>query len=111
MTTAIATTRHFVTYSGVRLPLNLSSELTDSEVHNRITFYRAGYDAAGLLVRVEKVVYGEIESFHEYRYYPEGALCEARVVSIAEETCTLMQYDPAGALLASEMSEYLEEEA
>lgn len=107
---SITTTRHFVTYTGVKLPLNLNAELTPAEVHNRITFFRAGYDAAGLLLRVEKVVYGEIESFHDYRYYPEGALHEASVVSLAEETRTLMQFDPAGTLLSSTTSEYLVED-
>lgn len=106
MSAPIVTTRHFVTYSGVRLPLNLSSELGAAEVHNRLTFFRAGYDAAGLLLKVEKLVYGEIESFHEYAYYPSGALQQARVISIAEESCTLMQYDESGRLLASELSEY-----
>ena len=102
----IVTTRHFVTYSGVKLPLNLNSELTDAEIHNRITFYRAGYDASGLLLKVEKLVYGEIESFHEYQYYPDGPLQQARVVSITEETCTLLQYAVDGSLLASEMNDY-----
>lgn len=107
---SITTTRHFVTYTGVKLPLNLNAELSPAEVHNRITFFRAGYDAAGLLLRVEKVVYGEIESFHEYCYYPDGALQAATVVSLAEENRTQMQFDPSGTLLSSTTSEYLVED-
>lgn len=108
MSADIVTTRHFVTYSGVKLPLNLNSELTEAEVHNRITFFRAGYNAAEQMLKVEKVVYGEIESFHEYEYYPSGALQQARVVSVAEETSTLMQYDEDGKLTSSETSDYEE---
>lgn len=105
MTTAVACVRHFVTYSGVKLPLNLSTPLTDDELRNRITFYRAAYNAAGQMLRVEKMVYGEVESFHEYAYHPGGALREARLVMVAEETGTLMLFDEQGNLLSSEPRE------
>ena len=103
------TIRHFVTYSGVKLPLNLNTPLEAGELRNRITFYRASYDAADRMTKVEKVVYGEIESYHEYRYHPEGALREARIVMVAESECTVMQYDPQGTLLSSETLDIEEE--
>lgn len=105
MTTDVACVRHFVTYSGVKLPLNLSTSLTDDELRNRITFYRAAYNAAGQMLKVEKMVYGEIESCHEYAYHPGGALREARLVMVAEETGTLMLFDEQGNLLSSETRE------
>ncbi len=103
------TIRHFVTYSGIKLPLNLNTPLEEGELRHRITFYRAHYNGAEQMVKVEKVVYGEIESFHEYRYHPGGALQEARIVMVADGECTVMQYAPDGSLLSSETLEIEEE--
>ena len=96
-----STVRHFVTYSGVSLPLKLTTPLEGADLAHRITFYRAHYDDAERLALVEKVVYGEIESTHHYTYYPSGVLQEARVCQIADEETTLMAYDETGALVST----------
>ena len=73
------TTRYFTSYSGARLPLNLVGELAVEDMRNRNTFYRGLYDAAGLLTRCEKLVYGQIEVSHDYRYHPDGRLAQALI--------------------------------
>lgn len=77
MTESTLTTRFFTSYSGVRLPLNLVGELAADEMRNRNTFYRGHFDADARLVRCEKLVYGDIEVCHEYRYHPDGRLARA----------------------------------
>ena len=104
MTSNLACIRHFVSYSGVKLPLKLTTPLEDADLRHRITFYRAYYNAAEQMTKVEKVVYGEIESFHDYRYHADGSLSEATVVMVAEEESTLMRFSPDGTLLSSETS-------
>lgn len=101
-TDAPRTLRYFVTYSGVSLPLKLTSPLEEGDLRNRITFYRAYYDEADRMTDVEKVVYGEIESSHHYSYYPDGVLKQARLVVVADEETTLMRYAEDGTLLSSE---------
>lgn len=66
--------RHFVSYSGVKLPLKLITPLDGESVDKRITYFRGYYNEQEQLVVVEKVVYGEIEFEHRYRYYPDGRL-------------------------------------
>lgn len=80
------TLRYFLTYRGVSLPLTLSGELDEAAIGNRGTFFRAYYDARGRLVRVEKVVYGEIELEHIYEYDNAGRLAQARITLAGEET-------------------------
>lgn len=75
----MTSTRYFTSYSGTQLPLNLVGELAAADMSNRNTFFRANYDAAGQLIRCEKVVYGEIESCHDYRYHPDGRLAQALI--------------------------------
>lgn len=99
---APVTVRHFVTYSGVKLPLNLTSPIAAEDLRNRITFYRAQYDGAERMTCCEKIVYGEIESAHHYRYHPDGTLQEARIVAVADEETTLMTFGADGSLLSSE---------
>lgn len=72
-------TRYFTSYSGVRLPLNLVGELLADDMRNRNTFYRGGFDDDGRLLRCEKVVYGEVEVCHHYRYHADGRLARAEI--------------------------------
>lgn len=84
--------RHFVSYSGVSLPLNLITPLEDADLDRRITYFRAFYNEAGQLVNVQKVVYSEIEFEHRYDYYPDGRLKSAELVEGDEEP-RVMQFD------------------
>ena len=56
--------RYFLTYSGVRLPLNLVQPLEPGELDNRNTYFRARYDPEGRVTGIEKLVYGEVELAH-----------------------------------------------
>ncbi len=80
----ITTWRNFLTYSGVKLPLKLTSELQEGETENRNTWFRAGYDAEGKMLLCQKMVYGEVEMEHRYSYYPSGALQIAEITMVGE---------------------------
>lgn len=71
--------RYFLTYSGVRMPLNLVSPLEPDELENRNTFFRVAYDAGGRIATCEKLVYGEVELCHRYAYRDDGTLAHARI--------------------------------
>jgi hypothetical protein len=78
--------KYFLSYSGVRLPLNLVSPIPAEALENRNTYFRAGYDADGRILFCEKLVYGEVELRHDYEYQADGALSRARVDMSGEET-------------------------
>jgi hypothetical protein len=73
-------TRYFLVYSGRGLPLQLSQELQADELRNRNTWFEARYDAQGRMCRVVKMVYGEAEMQHDYRYNEAGQLASATIV-------------------------------
>lgn len=87
------TTRFFLTYRGVRLPLALSEELEPASARHRGTFFRASYDADDQLVRVEKVVYGEVELEHVYDYDATGHLRQATITTPDDEP-KVLSFDP-----------------
>ena len=71
--------RYFLTYRGNKLPLVLAEELAPDALRNRNTYFRARYDEQGRLVCIEKMVYGEVEMRHDYRWGSHGRLVHARV--------------------------------
>ena len=83
--------RFFVSYSGVKLPFNLVNAIAAEALSNRNTFIRAYFDAAGLLMRFEKVVYGEVELAHRYEYHQNGILSRAEIVMLDEEHQRLLR--------------------
>jgi hypothetical protein len=88
--------RYFISYSGVKLPLRLVSEVAAADVANRNTFFRGYFDDAGRLVRVQKMVYGELELQHEYAYRADGSLAQAQITD-ADGELTELAFDAAGA--------------
>jgi len=84
--------RHYVSYTGVALPLKLITPLDEESLDRRITFFRGYYNAQEQLVAVEKVVYGEIEFEHRYEYYSDGRLKSA-VLREVDETPRIMQFE------------------
>ena len=89
------TTRFFVTYSGVKLPFNLVSELQASEVENRNTYFKGYFDAQGRLTGFDKLAYGEIELAHRYSYHDNGKLSSAEITDIEGEV-TMLVFDTNG---------------
>ncbi|MGQ0682633.1 DUF6156 family protein [Bradyrhizobium sp.] len=87
--------RFFVSYSGVRLPFNLVNAITEEALSNRNTFIRAYFDSAGTLTGFDKLVYGEVELSHRYRYHGNGRLGRAEIVMLGEERTTLV-FNEAG---------------
>ncbi len=87
--------RYFVSYSGVKLPLNLLNELHDSERKNRNTYFLGFYTADQRLMRCEKRVYGEIELLHRYQYHSNGVLRQAEITD-ADGELTVLTFDTQG---------------
>jgi hypothetical protein len=88
--------RFFLTYSGVKLPLRLVDPLPAEALSNRNTYLRASFDAAGRLLAVEKMVYGEVELSHRYGYDDGGVLRRAEIHMLDEESM-ILHFDEAGA--------------
>lgn len=93
MKTGTMTKRWFLTYRGVKLPLQLAEELTFEALRNRNTYFEGTYDAEGRLVGVEKRVYGEVELRHDYQYDAAGRLLQASVTE-ADEAPRVLQVTP-----------------
>jgi hypothetical protein len=84
--------RYFITYSGVTLPLRLVNEIQATELRNRNTYFRGDYDTAERLVTLEKLVYGEVELRHRYRYADDGRLAWAEITD-ADGEVTELEFD------------------
>ncbi|MDD5036009.1 MAG: DUF6156 family protein [Methylococcaceae bacterium] len=84
--------RYFVTYSGVKLPLNLLNELEPEQLGNRNTFFRGQFDAQDRLIGIQKLVYGEIEMEHRYTYDDGGVLKRAEITD-ADGELTAMDFE------------------
>lgn len=90
--------RHFVTFTGRGLPLRLVSPLDGAALANRNTYFRGRFDAAGRIAACQKIVYGELEFEHRYRYHPNGALMGVEIITADGETESLA-FDESGARL------------
>jgi hypothetical protein len=93
--------RHFLTYSGVRLPFRLVEEIGASQLGHRNTFIRAWFDDGGALIGFDKIVYGEVELAHRYAYHGNGALARAEVTMLDEDPVTAC-FDETGAPVATD---------
>jgi hypothetical protein len=87
--------RHYLTYKGVSLPLSLLTPLEPEQIANRNTYFRGYFDEQGRLVGVQKIVYGELELEHRYRYDDDGKLRVAELTD-AEGEVTLLRLDETG---------------
>jgi len=87
--------RYYVSYSGVKLPFNLVNPIAEGALSNRNTFIRAYFNKAGALTSFEKVVYGEVELAHSYKYYDNGFL-KCAVITMPEENPVVMSFDETG---------------
>jgi len=85
------TLRYFLTYSGVKLPLRMTEEIKADALTHRNTYFRAGFDAAGRMAWVEKLVYGEVEMRHDYAYGDDGQLRNA-VITMPDEAPHTLQF-------------------
>lgn len=89
--------RYFVSYTGVKLPVKMVNPLEPADLSNRNTFIRAFYDAEDRFLGFEKMVYGAVEMWHRYEYYPDGILKRAEI-SMDDEV-TEMHFDASGAVV------------
>jgi hypothetical protein len=87
--------RHFVAYSGVKLPLKLVNELEESDMAHRNTYFRGYYDTQDRLLACQKIVYGEIEFEHRYEYSESGDLQSAEITEVDGET-KVVRFDYQG---------------
>lgn len=79
MSQTVQSCRYFTSYSGAKLPLKLVGELDGGDMRNRNTYFRGSFNAAEQLIACEKIVYGETEFRHAYRYHPDGRLARAEI--------------------------------
>jgi hypothetical protein len=84
--------RHFVSYTGVALPLKLITPLDDESMDRRITYIRGYFNDQDQLMGLEKVVYGEVEFEHHYQYHEDGRLKSAELIE-ADEEPNIMYFD------------------
>ncbi len=89
MTDTTRICRYFTTYSGVQLPFKLVAELEEHEIRNRNTYFRGYFDADGVLLRFQKIVYGEMEIEHQYTYDKDGKLTHAQITDADGEVTEL----------------------
>lgn len=92
--------RYFISYSGVKLPLNLVNPVEEDALSNRNTFIRAYYNKSGALTGFDKLVYGEVELSHRYQYHPNGILRSALITMIEEDPVELI-FDETGVQIAT----------
>ncbi len=87
--------RHFLTYSGVQLPLKLLTPLEPEQIQNRNTFFQGYFDEQDRLIGLQKIVYGEVEFEHRYAYDDHGVLRGA-VITDADGEITVLNFDETG---------------
>lgn len=92
--------RYFLTYGGVKLPLRLVTLLEESEPGHRNTYIRAHYDAEDRLIECEKLVYGEVELTHRYRYHANGVLRLAEI--LIDDERSVLEFDTDGLPLGTD---------
>ena len=89
--------RFFTSYAGVKLPAKMVGEITEADLANRNTYFRAHYDADDRLTGFEQMVYGEVQLCHNYSFHPNGALAQAVVQVSAEDDPVTLEFDENGA--------------
>lgn len=87
--------RHFLTYSGVKLPFRLQSPLTTEQIGNRNTYFRGYFDDNERLLGLQKIVYGECELEHRYQYDAHGVLRHAEITDVDGEV-TVLEFHASG---------------
>lgn len=92
--TVIMPERYFLSYSGIRLPLKLTSPIGADELKNRNTYLVARYDEQDRLIQVTRMVYGDAELEHSYEYQSNGNLKQAEI-TIGGET-QVIEFDEQG---------------
>lgn len=90
--------RYFLTYSGVKLPLKLMTELEPAQLENRNTYFRGYFDDRDRLIGLQKLVYGEVEMEHRYTYHPGGALRSVEITDADGERDTMVFDEPGETL-------------
>jgi hypothetical protein len=88
---------YFVSYSGIKLPLKLVNEISEVGLINRNTYYRGYFDAQDKLLLCQKIVYGEVESEHQYQYFNNGVLRQAQITE--DDEVNLIQYNELGEMV------------
>ena len=84
------TCRHFLSYTGVRLPLTLLTPLAPEQIANRNTYFCGFFDEQERLIALRKIVYGETELEHRYRYDERGVLRNAAIIDAEGELAELV---------------------
>ncbi|QSA95876.1 DUF6156 family protein [Methylococcus sp. EFPC2] len=87
--------RYFLSYTGIKLPLKLLNELEPAQIENRNTYFRGYFDEKSRLTGLQKMVYGEVEMQHRYKYRDDDTLLWAEIAD-AEGEVTQLDFGPDG---------------
>jgi hypothetical protein len=90
--------RYFLTYTGVKLPLKLLTELEPAQLENRNTYFRGYFDGQDRLVGLQKLVYAEVEMEHRYAYHANGALRSVEITD-GDGDRNIMEFGENGEVL------------
>ncbi|WP_317932208.1 DUF6156 family protein [Halioxenophilus sp. WMMB6] len=88
-------TRMYTSYTGVALPLKLVGEIDSEAQHNRNTYFVGTYDEQDRLVHCQRIVYGEVDLDHRYRYRDSGVL-ECAEITNEDGDVEHLQFDDNG---------------
>ena len=72
------------------------TELDVSQLENRNTYFRGYYDLESRLIKLQKLVYGEVEMEHRYAYHPNDRLSSVEIIDLEGER-NEMHFDEQGA--------------
>lgn len=90
------TCRHFVSYSGVRLPRRFVETIPATALANCNVCFCALFAENGRLAGFDELVYGEAELSHRYDYHGNGQLRRAEI-SRFDEAAIVLLFDESGA--------------
>ncbi len=91
--------RYYLSYRGVDPPSIMVGPIGPDALSNRNTYIRAYFDRAGVLRGFDKIVYGEVELSHRYRYHPNGRIRRAEI-AVPDEDPGAVEFDEGGRRLS-----------
>jgi len=94
--------RYYLTYSGVRLPLNMTRPLEPEEIENRNTWFGVQLDEQQRPILIHKHVYGAVELEHAYSYHSNGQLSEAKITDHNDDDndARVLSFSESGELIS-----------
>jgi len=87
--------RYFVSYTGLKLPFKFVNEISDQDLGLRNTYFKAFFED-DVLLSFQKIVYGEVEYEHQYDYYNDGTIKQAKIAEFDSDDIRIIAYNDQG---------------